>query len=433
MSGDLRLPFAIRISRTGDIAALESTLERARNEEWATRLADKDVTLWSQDPAVQAKIANRLGWLDAPTEFTAHIPALEAFGDKMRDAGFTTAIVAGMGGSSLAPEVLATAFAEIDDWLKVRVCDSTDPSAVAAALRGLDPASTLVIVASKSGTTTETLSFAAYAAEWLGAATGSAERALASMIAISDPSPCIDGIPGSERMLERFLNPPDIGGRYSALSFVGLVPASLLGIDLDPLLASGSAAIAQRRDPEPAGNHALALGCIIGALAREGRDKMTLIVDAPIDGFGAWAEQLVAESTGKLGVGVVPVDGEPLGRVIFGGNFRNRHRKNDQCDDGEHRSYDEEWSRNAERFDEECRDDRTGSESAYFARQHTTEVAAEMFFVADNDHAAHCRQCAAEPEPRKKARSEQLGQCVGECHREVADDGERQTDEDQLP
>ena len=92
MSSDLRLPFAIRISRTGDIAALESTLERARNEEWATRLADKDVTLWSQDPAVQAKIANRLGWLDAPTEFTAHIPTLEAFGDKMRDAGFTTEI-----------------------------------------------------------------------------------------------------------------------------------------------------------------------------------------------------------------------------------------------------------------------------------------------------------------------------------------------------
>ena len=315
MSGDLRLPFAIRISRTGDIAALESTLERARNEEWATRLADKDVTLWSQDPAVQAKIANRLGWLDAPTEFTAHIPTLEAFGDKMRDAGFTTAIVAGMGGSSLAPEVLATAFAEIDDWLKVRVCDSTDPSAVAAALRGLDPASTLVIVASKSGTTTETLSFAAYAAEWLGAATGGAERALASMIAISDPSPCIDGIPGSERMLERFLNPPDIGGRYSALSFVGLVPASLLGIDLDPLLAAGSVAAAELREPEPTANRAVALGAVIGALAREGRDKLTFVVDAPIDGFGAWAEQLVAESTGKHGVGVVPVDGEPLGTV----------------------------------------------------------------------------------------------------------------------
>jgi hypothetical protein len=135
------------------------------------------------------------------------------------------------------------------------------------------------------------------------------------MIAISDPSPCIDGIPGNEKMLDRFLNPADIGGRYSALSFVGLVPASLLGIDLDPLLAAGSVAAAELREPEPTANRAVALGVVIGALAREGRDKLTLVVDAPIDGFGAWAEQLVAESTGKHGVGVVPVDGEPLGAV----------------------------------------------------------------------------------------------------------------------
>ena len=315
MSGELKLPFTTRIGRATDLAAINSTLERARNEEWATRLADKDVTLWSNDAVVQAKIANRLGWLDAPTHFTAQIPALEGFGEKIRDAGFTTAIVAGMGGSSLAPEVLATAFAEIDDWLKVRVCDSTDPAAVAAALRGLDPKNTLVIVASKSGTTTETLSFAAYAAEWIGAAVGGAENALSSIIAISDPSPCIDGIPGSEKMLDRFLNPADIGGRYSALSFVGLVPASLLGIDLDPLLAPGSVAAAELREPEPTANRAVALGVVIGALAREGRDKLTFVVDAPIDGFGAWAEQLVAESTGKHGVGVVPVDGEPLGAV----------------------------------------------------------------------------------------------------------------------
>ena len=154
MSGNRKLPFTARIGRATDLAAISSTLERARNEEWATRLADKDVTLWSNDAAVQAKIANRLGWLDAPTHVTAQIPALEGFGEKIRDAGFTTAIVAGMGGSSLAPEVLATAFAEIDDWLKVRVCDSTDPAAVAAALRGLDPKKTLVIIASKSGTTT---------------------------------------------------------------------------------------------------------------------------------------------------------------------------------------------------------------------------------------------------------------------------------------
>jgi hypothetical protein len=220
-----------------------------------------------------------------------------------------------MGGSSLAPEVLATAFTEISDWLKIRVCDSTDPEAVAAALAGLNPAKTLVIVASKSGTTTETLSFAAYAAGWIKGALSEGEDPYASMIAISDPSPCIDGIPGNEQMLERFLNPADIGGRYSALSFVGLVPASLLGVDLDSLLAAGAVAAAQLREPEPTANRAVALGVIIGALAREGRDKLTLLVDEPIHGFGAWAEQLVAESTGKQGVGVVPVDLEPLGSL----------------------------------------------------------------------------------------------------------------------
>jgi glucose-6-phosphate isomerase len=313
VNGELNLPFTAHIGRASDLAAINSTLERARSEEWATRLADKDVTLWSRDAEVQAKIANRLGWLNAPVHFTEQVPALEAFGEKIRDAGFTTAIVAGMGGSSLAPEVLATAFASISEWLKIRVCDSTDPEAVAAALAGLNPAKTLVIVASKSGTTTETLSFAAYAAGWIKGALSEGEDPYASMIAISDPSPCIDGIPGNEQMLERFLNPADIGGRYSALSFVGLAPASLLGVDLDSLLAAGAVAAAQLREPEPTANRAVALGVIIGALAREGRDKLTLLVDEPIHGFGAWAEQLVAESTGKRGVGVVPVDLEPLG------------------------------------------------------------------------------------------------------------------------
>jgi glucose-6-phosphate isomerase len=170
VSGELRLPFSARVSRASDLAAISAVFERARSEEWATRLADKDVTLWSRDAEVQAKIANRLGWLDAPVHFTEQVPALEAFGEKVRDAGLTTAIVAGMGGSSLAPEVLATAFASISEWLKIRVCDSTDPEAVAAALDGLNPAKTLVIVASKSGTTTETLSFAAYAAGWISSA-----------------------------------------------------------------------------------------------------------------------------------------------------------------------------------------------------------------------------------------------------------------------
>jgi glucose-6-phosphate isomerase len=321
-----RRAFTSTLNRDTDRAAVDSIMERARVGEWATRLASRDTTLWSDEPAVQAKIANRLGWIDAPNRFTEQIPALEAFGEKIRAAGFTTAIVAGMGGSSLAPEVLATAFADLDGWLKVRVCDSTDPAAVNAALHGIDPLRTLFIAASKSGTTTETLSFAAHARGIVTAALAAAGRSGESpddyFAAISDPSPSIDGIPHAEAMRDVFLNPADIGGRYSALSYVGLVPASLLGIDLDPLLAAASAAIAAARDPEPTTNAALALGCIMAALAREGRDKLTLVVDAPIHGLGAWVEQLVAESTGKHGVGVVPVDGEPLGSVDTYGNDR---------------------------------------------------------------------------------------------------------------
>ena len=321
-----RSSFSFTLNRDTDRAAVDSIMERARVGEWATRLASRDTTLWSDDSAVQEKIAHRLGWIDAPNRFTEQIPALEAFGEKIRAAGFTTAIVAGMGGSSLAPEVLATAFADLDDWLKVRVCDSTDPAAVRAALHGIDPLRTLFIVASKSGTTTETLSFAAHARDVVTAALAAAGRAGESpddyFAAISDPSPSIDGIPHADRMREVFLNPADIGGRYSALSYVGLVPASLLGIDLDPLLAAASATIAAARDPEPNTNHALALGCIIAALAREGRDKLTLVVDAPIHGLGAWVEQLVAESTGKRGIGVVPVDGEPVGALEAYGSDR---------------------------------------------------------------------------------------------------------------
>lgn len=311
--------FDVHVKRESDRAAIDAVMQRARVGEWATRLSGRDATLWSDDPSVQAKIENRLGWLDAPAHFTEQIPALEAFGEKIRDAGFESAVVAGMGGSSLAPEVLATAFSDLEGWLKVRVCDSTDPAAVADVMRSIDPLRTLFIVASKSGTTTETLSFAAYARGVVAAALKAAGRAADSpddfFAAISDPSPSIDGIPNAEKMREQFLNPADIGGRYSALSYVGLVPASLLGIDLDPLLAAATAAIAAARDPEPTTNHALGLGCIAAALAREGRDKMTLVVDAPIDGLGAWIEQLVAESTGKDGIGIVPIDGEPLGEV----------------------------------------------------------------------------------------------------------------------
>jgi transaldolase/glucose-6-phosphate isomerase len=292
--------------------------ERAREESWPERLFAKDPSLWSDDPRVQAAIADRLGWLDAPAHFTAHIAALEGFGEGIRDAGFTQAVVAGMGGSSLAPEVLARTFGSGDGWLELRVLDSTDPAAVAATVDDLDPLATLFIVASKSGTTTEPLAFQADA--W-----DRTERALRRhhapiyedpgdlMVAITDPGKSLEAIPHHDDLREVFLNPPDIGGRYAALSYVGLVPASLLGLDLDALLSSASVMLAACREPAPDANPGVSLGLAIGALARSGRDKLTFLADPEIRTFGAWAEQLIAESTGKRGLGIVPVDLEPPG------------------------------------------------------------------------------------------------------------------------
>ena len=308
-------------------AAYETAVQRARDERWAERVWARDTWLWSTNERVQAAIADRLGWLDAPAHFAGQIAALEGFGEGVRDAGFTTAVVGGMGGSSLAPDVLHRTFGSADGWLDLRVLDSTDPQAVAAVVDDLDPLATLWIVASKSGTTTEPLAFQADA--W-----ARAERALRAhraprnehagelMIAITDPGRSVEAIPHHDQLREVFLNPPDIGGRYSALTYVGLVPASLIGLDLDPLLASGLAMADACHEPDPAANTGVSLGLAIGALAKAGRDKLTFLADPSIESFGAWAEQLIAESTGKHGTGIVPIDREPLGDIRAYGDDR---------------------------------------------------------------------------------------------------------------
>lgn len=307
--------FELRLSST-DEESVMAVADHARRNSWAQRLMDRDVTLWSDDPEVQRSIADRLGWLDAPAHFTDQIAALEGFGDGIRVAGFRTAVVMGMGGSSLAPEVLHRTFGTADGYLDLRVLDSTDPAAVAAVVDDLDPLSTLWIVASKSGTTTEPLAFLADAwarVEEALAVAGSSQQPGEFIVAITDPGKSVSAIPHHDDLREVFLNPPDIGGRYAALSYVGLVPASLIGLDLDPLLASASMMVAACREPEPQQNPGLLLGITLGVLARGGRDKLTFVMDPDIASFGAWAEQLVAESTGKHGVGIVPVDQEPLG------------------------------------------------------------------------------------------------------------------------
>jgi glucose-6-phosphate isomerase len=308
-------------------AGYRTALDRALDEGWAERLLAHDTTLWSTDPRVQAAIADRLGWLDAPAHFASQVAALEGFGEGIRDAGFTTAIVAGMGGSSLAPEVLVQTFGSGEGWLDLRVLDSTDPAAVAEIVDDLDPLATLFIVATKSGTTTEPLAFQADAWERIEKALRARhaprnEHAGELVIAITDPGKSVEAIPHHDDLREVFLNPPDIGGRYAALSYVGLVPASLIGLDLDSILASSTMMLGACSEPDPALNPGVSLGLALGVLAKAGRDKLTFLPDPEIAAFGAWAEQLIAESTGKRGVGIVPVDREPLGPPAFYGPDR---------------------------------------------------------------------------------------------------------------
>ena len=293
---------------------LAELVDQATAERWAERLFDRDTSLWTDDPDVSANIADRLGWLDAPAHFTLQAAALEGFGDGIRDAGFDTAVVMGMGGSSLAPDVLHRTFGSAEGYPALRILDSTDPAAVGAVMDDLDPLETLWIVASKSGTTTEPLAFLAEAWSRVEAeleARGADQKPGEFIVAITDPGRSVESIPHHDDLREQFLNPPDIGGRYSALSYVGLVPASLIGLDIDALLAAGSAMLAECREPDPRANPGLLLGLVLGSLAVAGRDKLTFITDPAIGSFGAWAEQLIAESTGKHGVGIVPVDLEP--------------------------------------------------------------------------------------------------------------------------
>lgn len=291
-----------------------AAIERAVGERWASRLAAKDTTLWTTDPGVAATITNRLGWLDAPGSFTDEVAELEAWAGGIRSAGFTHAVVCGMGGSSLAPEVLSQVLPRSAQGIRVSVLDSTDPGAVAAMDASSDPATTLRIIATKSGTTTESLAFLAHYWAATQQRVGRIPATLTgdSFVAVTDPGASLEAIPHSDVFRETFLNPPDVGGRYSALTYVGLVPAALLGLDLTGLLEDARTMLARCLVNEAA-NPGLALGAAMGALTRAGRDKLTFIIEPDLAPLGAWLEQLIAESTGKHGTGIVPVDGEPLG------------------------------------------------------------------------------------------------------------------------
>ena len=299
-------PATIDSSLPDDLEPLISQLvQRAEQERVARRIWSKDDTLWGE--AGQAEVADRLGWLNAHETYAEQIDDLEAFAREAREAGYTDTVLLGMGGSSLAPEVLRRSFGSVQhDRLRLHVLDTTDPGAVLAQERAVDLEHTLFLVSTKSGGTIETISLF----EHFWALRPHGEQ----FVAITDPGSSLQALAGERGFRRTFLNDPDVGGRYSALTYFGLVPAALMGIDLDALLeGAGVAAEACAVGSTAEGNSGMWLGISLGALALQRRDKLTFVVDEPIASFGLWVEQLVAESLGKQGMGAVPVTDEPVG------------------------------------------------------------------------------------------------------------------------
>lgn len=267
---------------------------------------NRRLSIWPADATTQASVASRLGWLDALDFIEPQRTRLRAFADSVRGAAFTDVVLLGMGGSSLAPEVLRQVIGVTAGYPRFRMLDSVDPQAVRSTLDAA--ASSLFIVASKSGSTIEPNALAAEARRRvLAAGLDWGTRA----VAITDAGSSLHTRAVAERWRDVFINPSDIGGRYSALSFFGMVPAALLGADLDALLGRARAMAAACRHTAVADNPGLALGAFMAAGEAVGRDKLTLIVPERLASLGLWVEQLVAESTGKAGRGVVPITGEP--------------------------------------------------------------------------------------------------------------------------
>ena len=293
--------------------AVDAALRLALDGGWAERIWERDATVWTDDADVALKVAARLGWLDAPAHFRPVTDDMRAFAVGLREAGIDRALVCGMGGSSLAPEVLGLSYPMGEGGMPVGVLDSTDPETINLATATFSPETSCYIIATKSGSTAETRAFLAHfwALEHAGHREIGSKDEGDHFVAVSDPGDAVESIPHSDSFRAVFLNPPDIGGRYSALTYVGLVPAALLGLDLDALLDEAARMAAACRATD-AGNPGIALGTMLGALSGRGRDKLTLVIEPAIESFGGWVEQLIAESTGKGGHGILPVVGEPL-------------------------------------------------------------------------------------------------------------------------
>jgi transaldolase/glucose-6-phosphate isomerase len=298
-------------------SAVQTTLEQWRRTGKVRRLWEGDATLWTG-----ADEGRWLGWLHIADDQRAHAEHLVRLAAEVQAAGFRHALLLGMGGSSLCPEVLRQTFGRRDGFPELHVLDSTVPEQVRAAERAVDLATTLCIVSSKSGSTTEPNVFKQYFLERVRRAVG-AERAGTHFVAITDPGSSLEHTAEGDGFRHVFPGVPSIGGRYSALSNFGMVPAAIMGIDVRTFLEEAERMVHSCAScVPPEDNPGVVLGAVLGTLARAGRDKLTLVASPRIAALGAWLEQLVAESTGKAGTGLVPVDGEVVGPPAVYGSDR---------------------------------------------------------------------------------------------------------------
>ncbi|MGC2305419.1 glucose-6-phosphate isomerase [Candidatus Binatus sp.] len=290
---------------------VSAAYKELNENDFSARLWKKDPTLWSKEPALQARIKNELGWLTVPETMRERVKDLASFADEVRDAGFRDVVLLGMGGSSQSAELFATTFSSAPGYPKLHVLDTTVPEAIRSLDRNIDITKTLFIVASKTGETIETLSH--FKAFFERVKAKSSNPAGSHFIAITDPGTRLAAIAKENRFRRVFLNPPDIVGCFAVISYFGLVPAALIGMDVATLM-DRAIRMSQRsggrvRVEE---NPGVSLGAALGALMNAGRDKLTFIISPPISSFGLWVEQLIAESTAKDGIGIVPVCDEPL-------------------------------------------------------------------------------------------------------------------------
>lgn len=289
--------------------AVRHRLEEWQRNRFTERLWAKDPTLWFEEP--RAEITDRLGWLDLPHTMRPKVPGLRALAPEAKADGFLDVVLLGMGGSSLAPEVYYRTFGAAPGQPDLLVLDSTHPDAVSAVAGRVDPATTLFLVSSKSGSTLETLSGFRFFWDFVADVF---DEPGSQFIAVTDPGSSLEKLAVDRGFRSVYPAPVDVGGRYSALTDFGLVPAALIGVDVERLLdRAGAMAAATGPEVRVADNPALELGAVWGELALAGRDKLTLVVSPPLSDFPDWLEQLVAESTGKDGKGIVPVAHEPLG------------------------------------------------------------------------------------------------------------------------